>query len=58
MLSTGHAHGLQLAFLIMLVPLAVSGYLVWRARHSYPGDLLAAAVSVDRRWVQPVDRVS
>ena len=47
-LSTGHAHGLQLAFLIMLVPLAVSGFLVWRARRSYPGDLLAAA-AVDRR---------
>lgn len=54
-LSGGHAHGLQLAFLIMLVPLAVSGYLVWRARRDYPGDVLAAA-AVDREVEQSVDR--
>lgn len=42
-LSNNHAHGLELAFLIMLIPLAFSGFLVWRARYHYPGDLLAAA---------------
>ena len=42
-LSTDHAQGLQRAFLVMLVPLAVSGILVWKARRHYPGDVLAAA---------------
>ena len=42
-LSTDHAQGLQRAFLVMLIPLAVSGILVWRARKHYPGDVLAAA---------------
>jgi predicted MFS family arabinose efflux permease len=42
-LSNTHAEGLQRAFLIMLVPLALSGILVWKTRRHYPGDVLAAA---------------
>ncbi len=35
--------GLQVTFLIMLLPLAMSGVVLWRARRSYPGDVEAAS---------------
>ena len=43
----GHS-GLQWTFVVMLVPLAVSAFLLFRARHTYPGDVAAAAASVAR----------
>ena len=43
--SAASAHGLSLTFLVMLVPLAASGYFVLRARRSYPTDVASAAES-------------
>ncbi len=37
-----HGTGLEYAFLIMLVPLGLSGLIVWRARRTYPGDAARA----------------
>lgn len=37
-----HGSGLEYAFLIMLVPLGLTGAVVWRARRSYPRDAAAA----------------
>ncbi len=34
--------GLQIAFLIMLLPLAAGGVVLWRARRTYPDDVAAA----------------
>jgi MFS family permease len=42
----GHGGGgLQYAFLIMLVPLGVSGVIVWRGRRSYARDVATAIAS-------------
>ena len=43
--SAASAHGLSLTFLVMLAPLAASGYFVLRARRSYPTDVASAAES-------------
>src|SRR5205085_1552851 len=39
--------GLEYAFLIMLVPLALSGLIVWRARRTYPSDATSASGDQD-----------
>jgi MFS family permease len=41
----GGRSGLQWTFVVMLVPLAASAFLLWRARRTYPGDVAAAARS-------------
>lgn len=43
--SAASAHGLSYTFLVMLVPLAASGWLVLRARRNYPTDVASAAES-------------
>lgn len=43
--SAASAHGLSFTFLVMLAPLAASGYFVLRARRSYPTDVASAAES-------------
>lgn len=43
--SAASAHGLALTFLVMLAPLAASGYFVLRARRTYPADVASAARS-------------
>lgn len=43
--SAASAHGLSLTFLVMLAPLAASGYFVLRARRSYPTDVASAVES-------------
>jgi len=43
----GH-RGLQLAFLIMLVPLALSVVVLLQARRTYPVDVATAAASIER----------
>ena len=40
----GHS-GLQWTFLVMLVPLALSSYLLFKALRTYPGDVAAASAS-------------
>lgn len=47
-LSRGQTTGMELTFLIMLVPLAAAGLVLLRARSSYPPDVAAAGES-DRR---------
>jgi MFS family permease len=53
----GHGgSGLQYAFLIMLIPLGVSGVIVWRGRRSYPRDVataLASEETIARRRASP-----
>jgi MFS family permease len=44
----GGRSGLQWTFAVMLVPLAVSALLLFRARHTYQGDVAAAAASGTR----------
>lgn len=44
-ISAGATQGLHYTFLIMLVPLAVSGLLLLRGRRSYPTDVASAGVS-------------
>jgi MFS family permease len=41
----GGRSGIQWTFVVMLVPLAASSYLLFRARHTYPGDVAAASES-------------
>jgi hypothetical protein len=41
----GGRSGLQWTFVVMLIPLAVSALLLFRALHTYPGDVAAAAAS-------------
>lgn len=40
----GHS-GLKWTFVVMLVPLILSAYLLYKARHTYPGDVAAASAS-------------
>lgn len=40
----GHS-GLKWTFVVMLVPLVLSAYLLYKARHTYPGDVAAASAS-------------
>ncbi|HET8930021.1 MAG TPA: MFS transporter [Acidimicrobiales bacterium] len=48
--------GLQVTFLIMLIPLAMSGVVLWRARHSYPGDAAGACGGPGRPVRDGADR--
>jgi predicted MFS family arabinose efflux permease len=43
----GGRSGLQWTFAIMLLPLAVSAWLLFKGRETYPGDVAAAAASAD-----------
>jgi MFS family permease len=43
--------GLQVTFLVMLVPLALSGVVLWRARRSYPDDAVAASADDEREAI-------
>jgi sugar phosphate permease len=47
-LFNGGHRGLQAAFLIMLVPLAASVFVLLRARKTYPRDVATAAASIER----------
>jgi hypothetical protein len=38
----GGRSGLEWTFLVMLIPLAASAAILWRARATYPGDAAAA----------------
>lgn len=49
----GGKSGLKWTFLVMLVPLAGSAAILWRARRTYPGDAAAAAGA---RSAQPPQR--
>jgi MFS family permease len=42
-LAGGHRGGLQLAFLVMLLPLGANAFLLFRAMRTYPGDVATAA---------------
>jgi MFS family permease len=44
----GGRSGLQWTFAVMLAPLAVAAYLLFKARHTYPGDVATAAASAPR----------
>jgi len=44
----GGRSGLQWTFGVMLIPLAVSAYLLFRARRTYAGDVASAAASAAR----------
>jgi predicted MFS family arabinose efflux permease len=46
--SAAQTHGLDFAFLVMLIPLAASGLLLLRARRTYPTDTASAAESERR----------
>lgn len=48
--STAAAHGVELTFLLMLVPLAASGAMLYMGRRRYPRDVAAAGES-ERRLV-------
>ena len=43
----GGRSGLQWTFVIMLLPLAASAWLLFKGRETYPGDVAAAAASAD-----------
>lgn len=47
-ISSAQSHGLDVAFLLMLVPLAAAGVVVWLSRRYYPADV-AAATESERR---------
>jgi MFS family permease len=42
-ISPGTARGLEVSFLLMLIPLAAAGVILLRARHTYPRDVATAA---------------
>ncbi len=46
--SQATARGLEVSFLVMLIPLAAAGYILLRGRHSYPRDVATAAASEAR----------
>jgi MFS family permease len=46
----GGRSGLQWTFVLMLVPLAGSALLLWRARRYYPSDVASAAASMPPRY--------
>ncbi len=57
-ITAHHAHGLELTLLIMLLPLMLSGAVLWRARHFYPRDVerarrLTVKQSAARRELRP-----
>ena len=43
--SHATARGLEVSFLVMLIPLAAAGYILLRGRHAYPRDVATAAAS-------------
>jgi predicted MFS family arabinose efflux permease len=47
----GHSTGLRLAFLVMVVPLAASGFILLRARRTYANDI-ATALESERNAAQ------
>jgi MFS family permease len=46
--SHATARGLEVSFLLMLIPLAVGGVILLRGRHAYPRDVATAAASEAR----------
>jgi hypothetical protein len=46
--SHATARGLEVSFLVMLIPLAAAGLILLRGRHNYPRDVAAAAASESR----------
>jgi hypothetical protein len=46
--TTANAHGLELAFLVLLITLAVGGVLTFRAMRTYPRDVATAGASEER----------
>jgi predicted MFS family arabinose efflux permease len=46
----GGPSGLKWTFVVMLVPLAASAYLLFRARQTYPRDVATASAAPSRRW--------
>jgi MFS family permease len=46
--SAATARGLEVSFLVMLVPLAAAGIIMLRARHHYPRDVATAAASAEQ----------
>jgi MFS family permease len=49
--SAATARGLQVSFLLMLIPLAAAGVILLRGRRHYPRDVATAAASESRRGV-------
>jgi predicted MFS family arabinose efflux permease len=52
----GGRSGLQWTFVVMLVPLAGSAYLLFRARTTYPRDVATASAAASSRWPGEVRR--
>jgi hypothetical protein len=52
-ISSSSANGLQFSFLIMLVTLGAAGSFMARARHTYAGDVAAAAASQATKPQEP-----
>jgi len=46
--SHATARGLEVSFLLMLIPLAAAGVILLRGRHAYPRDVATAAASEAR----------
>jgi MFS family permease len=53
--SAANGTALEYTFLIMLLPVAASGFVLLRGRGSYPGDCAAAAASQER-WSRKASR--
>jgi MFS family permease len=51
--SPDTARGLQVSFLIMLIPLAAAGVILLRGRHTYPRDVATASASEPARSGAP-----
>jgi hypothetical protein len=47
-ISAATARGLEVSFLLMLIPLAAAGIILLRGRHNYPRDVATAAASESR----------
>ncbi|MFL6110216.1 MAG: MFS transporter, partial [Catenulispora sp.] len=52
-IEPGVARGLQVSFILMLVALAVAGWILLRARQSYPRDVATAAASAEYEGQPP-----
>jgi len=46
-IEPGVARGLQVSFILMLIALAVAGWILLRARQTYPRDVATAAASAE-----------
>ncbi len=51
--SAAQTHGLEMTFLVMLVPLAIAGVILLKARETYPVDVRSAAESERRSREAP-----